>query len=159
MLKGDYYPDFTAAMMLKDIELGLALGEKYGVPQDMNAFVAAKYKEAMSKYGDDSGSSIPCRLVEDASGIQLQENPEAHADHEDNRYPGNRLDPGAHGGAFKDWSYSTGLCDGSYTIKHTGYDNAYLTTPWTTHAGPDEMMALRMRVAELEAQLAEKQKQ
>ena len=33
MLKGDYYPDFTAAMMLKDIELGIALGERYGVPQ------------------------------------------------------------------------------------------------------------------------------
>ena len=34
------------------------------------------------------------------------------------------------------------------------YDNAYLTEPWTTHAGVDEMEALKMRVAELEAELA-----
>jgi hypothetical protein len=162
MLKGDYYPDFTAAMMLKDIELGIALGERYGVPQHANEFIAAKYQEAMAAYGDDSGSSIPCRLVEDASGCRLNDDGDhggeaagAGAAHPDNRYPGNRVDPTSHGGAFADWSYTTGLRGGSYTIEHTGYENAYLTEPWTTHAGPDEMERLRSRVAELEARVAE----
>ena len=50
MLKGDYYPDFTAEMMHKDITLGLDLGKKYGVTQHMNEFIAGKYEEAMDKY-------------------------------------------------------------------------------------------------------------
>ena len=50
MLKGDYYPDFTAEMMHKDISLGLDLGKKYGVTQHMNEFIAGKYEEAMDKY-------------------------------------------------------------------------------------------------------------
>lgn len=152
MLKGDYYPDFTAEMMHKDISLGLALGKKYGVPQPTNEFVARKYEEAMAVYGADSGSSIPCRMIEDASGCRLIEG-QGRPD----IYPGNDVAPESHGAAFKDWSYTTGLCDGSYTIKHTGYDNAYLNEPWTTHAGQDELVQLRARVAELEAQLATKE--
>ena len=33
----------------------------------MTSFVAEKYEAAMAKYGETSGSSIPCRMVEDAS--------------------------------------------------------------------------------------------
>ena len=33
------------------------------------------------------------------------------------------------------------------------YDNPYTKEPWTTHAGHDELSALRLRVAELEEKL------
>ena len=116
MLKGDYYPDFTAKMMHKDISLGLDLGEKYGVPSPMNEFIASKYEEAMEVYGEESGSSIPCRMVEDAAGVRLLDNED---------------DPGkSHGGAFENWSYTTEINDGSYQIIHTDYDNAFKKPPF-----------------------------
>ena len=142
MLKGDYYPDFTAEMMHKDISLGLALGEKYGVPQWLNEFTAKQYEKAMEKYGGDSGSSIPCRLVEEAAGIRLIEG-EAQGD----IYPGNTLAPESHGGAFKNWSYTTEILDGSYTVIHTGYDNPY------NNSDEAELARLKEKVAELEAKL------
>ena len=41
------------------------------MPQPTYEFVAQKYEEAMSVYGKNSGSAIPCRLVEDAAGCRL----------------------------------------------------------------------------------------
>ena len=65
----------------------------------------------------------------------------------------------SHGGAFEKWSYTTDLCDGSYTVKHVGgYANPYLGESWVKHAGHDELVALRKRVLELEAELAEVRK-
>jgi len=166
MLKGDYYPDFTAEMMHKDISLGLDLGAKYGVPMPTNTYVARKYEEAMEKYGPDSGSSIPCRMVEDAAGVRLIDTEpvpqKSLAPGTD--WPGNSFAPDSHGGAFEAWSYTTEVCDGSYTIMHTGYDNVYTQEPFTTHAtlfaapteAEAELAALRARVAELEAQLESK---
>lgn len=151
MLKGDYYPDFTAEMMLKDVQLGLDLGKRYGVPQPTYEFVAQKYEEAMDKYGRDSGSGIPCRAIEDAAGCRLID-----GEGKPDVYQGNSINDDSHGGAFKDWSYTTELSDGSYTILHTGYENVYKKAPFTTHAGVDELTALRARVADLEAQLAKK---
>jgi len=143
MLKGDYYPDFTAEMMVKDISLGLDLGKRYGVPQWMNEFTVKKYEEAMEKYGRDSGSSIPCRMVEDASGCRLID-----GDGEDDMYPGNSINPESHKAAFKNWSYTTEILEGSYTIVHTGYDNPYV------NSDEAELKMLRKRVAELEKKLA-----
>merc|ERR1711920_597038 len=157
MLKGDYYPDFTAEMMLKDISLGLDLGQRYGVPQPTYEFIAQKYEEAMAVYGRESGSAIPCRAIEDAAGCRLIDG-EGVAD----IYQGNSVDHDSHGGVFRDWSYTTELCEGSYTVMHTGYDNAYTQPPFTTHAGAFktaeaiELDRLRARVVELEAQLAGK---
>jgi 3-hydroxyisobutyrate dehydrogenase len=155
MLKGDYYPDFTAEMMHKDISLGLALGERYGVPMPMNRLIARRYEEAMDKFGRDSGSSIPCRLVEEESQCRLID-----GEGSDDIYPGNSLAPDSHGGAFKDWSYTSELSGGSYTIMHTGYSNCYTQPPFTTYASafqtPEakELEALRLRVAELEEKIA-----
>ena len=59
MIKGDYYPDFTAKMMHKDISLGLDLGKKFDVYTPTTQYVAQKYEEAMKVYGEESGSSIP----------------------------------------------------------------------------------------------------
>ena len=161
MLKGDYYPDFTAEMMHKDISLGLDLGKKYDVDMPMNKFIASKYEEAMAKYGNDSGSSIPCRLVEDASGCRLIDEEVEVMDSEsgdEDGFAGNTLAPNSHGGAFKDWSYTSEVFAGSYTIKHTGYDNVYLQPPFTEHAtsGDDEVVQLRARVRELEEMLKKK---
>ena len=163
MLVGDYYPDFTAEMMHKDVSLGLDLGEKYGVPMPASEFVAARYEEAMARWGRDSGSAVPCRLVEEASGCRLADVAGADANDPQARYPGNEVNRASHGGAFKDWSYTSEFCDGSYAILHTGYDdNPYTRAPFTAHAGDGhvpaaaaaELDALRARVAELEAQLA-----
>ena len=99
----------------------------------------------MDKYGKDSGSTIPCRLVEDAADCRLTDGPEVP-----DVYPGNRLSPESAGGAFKDWSYTTEIHEGSYTIVHTGYDNPY--------AGDDqvELAALKKKLAALEAKMASK---
>ena len=174
MLKGDYYPDFTAEMMHKDIQLGLALGDQFHVPMPMNSFIAERYEQAMEKYGKGSGSGIPCRLVEHESGVRLGDQ-DASADDgcSPGGYPGNSVDDESHGGAFRDWSYTTEVTDGSYTIVHTGYDNCYLQDPFTLHhagrrtvdasrasagSGKEtdavvELEMLRARVAELEAEL------
>ena len=146
MLKGDFYPDFTAEMMHKDISLGLDLGKRFGVPMPMNQFIADKYEEAMTAYGRDSGSSIPCKLVEDASGVRLIDEGTGSAE---GTFPGNLISEESHGGAFKDWSYTTEILQGSYTILHTGYDNPYTKEPFANKQ--DEIKALRKRLAELEA--------
>ena len=159
MLKGDYYPDFTAEMMHKDISLGDELGKKYGVPLPMNDFIRRAYEDAMAKYGKDSGSGIPCRMVEDSAGCRLNDACEkegcgASGDKVDINFPGNKVAPKSHGGAFGEWAYTTDLCDGSYVIKHVGeYANPYLSESWIRHAGEDELVALRMRVQALEMEL------
>lgn len=120
-------------------------------------FIQQKYKEAMAVYGNDSGSAIPCRAIEDAAGIRLID-----GEGEPDMYAGNSVNHDSHGGAFKNWSYTTELVDGSYTIVHTGYDNAYAQPPFTKYvkklnsAEADELDRLRARVADLEAKLAQK---
>ena len=147
MLKGDFYPDFTAEMMHKDISLGLDLGEKFGVPMPMNQFIADKYEEAMAAYGKGSGSSIPCKLVEDASGCRLIDEGTGSAE---DTFPGNLISEDSHNGAFKDWSYTTEVLQGSYTVLHTGYDNVFTQAPFANKE--DEIAALRERLAVLEAE-------
>uniref|UniRef100_A0A7S1WDH5 3-hydroxyisobutyrate dehydrogenase n=1 Tax=Alexandrium catenella TaxID=2925 RepID=A0A7S1WDH5_ALECA len=102
---GTYFPDFTAEMMAKDIELGQGLARKHGVPMLMHGQVAQIYEMCMAKYGRDSGSTIPVRLVEDSCGERL-------CDEKSRK-------------VFKDWTYTTEIVDGSYTIVHQNYDNPY----------------------------------
>eukprot|EP00510_Aplanochytrium_minuta_P001532 CAMPEP_0184021018 /NCGR_PEP_ID=MMETSP0954-20121128/9679_1 /TAXON_ID=627963 /ORGANISM="Aplanochytrium sp, Strain PBS07" /LENGTH=380 /DNA_ID=CAMNT_0026302959 /DNA_START=128 /DNA_END=1271 /DNA_ORIENTATION=- len=149
MLRGDYYPDFTAEMMAKDISLGLDLGQKYGVPQPTYEYVAGKYEEAMQKFGRDSGSAIPCRLIEEATDCYLIE-----GEGKEDIYPGNSINYDSHGGAFKDWSYTTKFIDGSYAVVHTGYDNVYEEfEEQDRKTQTEEIASLRLRVAELEKEL------
>lgn len=111
-LKGEYDPNFTAEMMAKDLSLGLELGKRYGVPQRINQHVADIYQECIEKYGPMEGSTIPVKLVEDNSGVRLCE--------------GN----GSAGDAFKDWSYTTEINDGSYTVVHQDMKNPYTQGAW-----------------------------
>jgi len=120
MLRGDYFPDFTAEMMHKDISLGLQLGEKYGVPQRLNQHLANVYEECMEKYDtaeNKCGSAIPCKLVEDQSGVTLCEG------------PGNAKE------AFQNWTYTTQIKDGSYQIVHIqDSDNPFRRKPFADDA-------------------------
>ena len=68
VLTGSYDPNFTARMMHKDISLGLELARRHGVPQPMNELVLARYERAIEAYGEHQGSTIPVKLIEDASG-------------------------------------------------------------------------------------------
>eukprot|EP00435_Cladocopium_sp_Y103_P010676 s1111_g2.t1 len=94
VMDGSYYPDFTAEMMAKDIELGQGLAKKHGVPMLMHGQVAQIYEMCMARYGKDSGSTIPVKLVEDACQTPLAD--------ENLRK------------VFKDWTYTTEIADGSY---------------------------------------------
>jgi len=102
---GTYKPDFTAEMMAKDIELGQGIARKHGVPMLIHGQVAQIYEMCMAKYGRDSGSTIPVRLIEDACQTELADDKLREA--------------------FKDWTYTTEIVDGSYTIIHKNYDNPY----------------------------------
>eukprot|EP00927_Polykrikos_kofoidii_P062365 TRINITY_DN57175_c0_g1_i1.p1 TRINITY_DN57175_c0_g1~~TRINITY_DN57175_c0_g1_i1.p1 ORF type:complete len:407 (-),score=65.84 TRINITY_DN57175_c0_g1_i1:56-1222(-) len=111
IIDGTYFPDFTSAMMAKDIELGMNLAKKHEIPMLMHGQVAQIYEMCMAKYGRDSGSTIPVKLVEDACGVTLGDD--------------------ASRAAFKDWTYTTEIVDGSYTIVHKNYENPHLAMPGT----------------------------
>eukprot|EP00930_Biecheleria_cincta_P093226 TRINITY_DN8344_c0_g3_i1.p1 TRINITY_DN8344_c0_g3~~TRINITY_DN8344_c0_g3_i1.p1 ORF type:complete len:376 (+),score=60.56 TRINITY_DN8344_c0_g3_i1:78-1205(+) len=102
---GTYYPDFTAEMMAKDIELGQGLAKKHGVPMLIHGQVAQIYEMCMAKYGRDAGSTIPVKLVEDACHTPLADEKLREQ--------------------FKDWTYTTEIVDGSYVIPHKNIDNPY----------------------------------
>jgi len=102
---GTYFPDFTAEMMAKDVELGQTLASRHGVPMLMHGQVAQIYEMCMAKYGRDSGSTIPVRLIEDMCGTELCDD---------------KLKT-----AFKDWTYTTEIVDGSYVIVHKNIDNPF----------------------------------
>ena len=106
VLRGEYDPNFTAEMMAKDISLGIDLGKKYDVPQPMVEKVLERYEEAMGKYGRQEGSTIPVKLCEDEAGVDLSDGPWADA--------------------FKEWSYTSEIEDGSFQIIHQDYDNPYI---------------------------------
>eukprot|EP00440_Ansanella_granifera_P056756 gb/GFBE01061516.1/.p1 GENE.gb/GFBE01061516.1/~~gb/GFBE01061516.1/.p1 ORF type:complete len:368 (+),score=103.44 gb/GFBE01061516.1/:1-1104(+) len=102
---GTYFPDFTAEMMAKDIELGQGLARKHGVPMLMHGQVAQIYEMCMAKYGRDSGSTIPVKLIEDHCQTPLADQ---------------KLKD-----TFKDWTYTTEIVDGSYVIVHKNIENPY----------------------------------
>lgn len=102
---GTYYPDFTAEMMAKDIELGQGLAKKHNIPMMMHGQAAQIYEMCMAKYGKDSGSTIPVKLIEDACHTALGDEKLRET--------------------FKDWTYTTELVDGSYVVVHKHLDNPY----------------------------------
>jgi len=102
--------------MAKDIGLGLELAAKHGVPQPITQHTMDIYQEAIAKYGDECGSTIPVKLLEDAANITLSEG------------PGNASE------AFKDWTYTAEITDGSYQVIGLNVDNPYLREPFTLHA-------------------------
>ena len=137
MLQGDFNPNFTARMMLKDIELTLDLTERHGVKTPMTELIKRRYEDAIERYGESCGSAAPARLAEDESDCSFSTG------------AGNAKD------AFENWSYTTEFVNGSYNIVHQDYENAYLKEPFTTHHPvQSEVEVLRKMVQELEEQLA-----
>lgn len=108
IIDGTYFPDFTSEMMAKDIELGQDLAKRLSVPMLMHGQVAQIYEMCMAKYGRDSGSTVPVKLIEDACGVSLSDERSRQA--------------------FKDWTYTTEVVDGSYAVVHQRYENPF--TSW-----------------------------
>lgn len=138
MLQDNFDPIFTSKMMLKDIDLTLDLTERHGVATPLTNLIKQRYIDAIEKFGEDSGSSIPAKLAEGESDCEFSTVPSVNE-------------------AFKDWSYTSEFVNGSYNIVHQGYDNVYLREPFTKHSPVEsEVETLRARVKELEEALAKK---
>lgn len=127
MVDGSYFPDFTAEMMLKDIELGQGLAKKGAVPLPVHAVVAQLYQSCISKFGPNCGSTAPVKLLADQCGV---------------------LD--CHGGgladeklkkAFADWTYTTDIVEGSYVVKHL----AYPENPFTSHSSSEKSSSVEKK--------------
>ena len=110
-----YYPDFTAKMMLKDIRLGQDIAARNDIPMLVHGLCAELYRTSIAKYGDDCGSTIPVRLVEDACRTRLSDD--------------------ALKATFKDWTYTSEIDAGSYVIHHKNIDNPH--TAWETTKAPE----------------------
>lgn len=108
-----YYPDFTAKMMLKDIALGQDIAKRHDVPMLVHGQVAQIYQLAIARYGDDCGSTIPVKVVEDACRTKLTDDTLK--------------------ATFKDWTYTSEIDNGSYVIHHKNVHNPHLA--WSTSAG------------------------
>eukprot|EP00933_Yihiella_yeosuensis_P069869 TRINITY_DN7692_c1_g1_i1.p1 TRINITY_DN7692_c1_g1~~TRINITY_DN7692_c1_g1_i1.p1 ORF type:complete len:380 (+),score=105.96 TRINITY_DN7692_c1_g1_i1:86-1225(+) len=102
---GTYFPDFTAEMMAKDIELGQNLARKHMVPMMIHGQVAQIYEMCMARYGKDSGSTIPVKLIEDMCHTPLADEKLKET--------------------FKDWTYTSEIADGSYVVIHKNLENPY----------------------------------
>lgn len=59
VFRGDFKPGFRVSLALKDIDLALALGREYGVPQPVGATVEQRYLEAKAAgLGDRSTQAL-----------------------------------------------------------------------------------------------------
>jgi len=99
--QGNFYPDFTAKMMRKDLDLGQNLSRRFDVPTPVHDMVSDIYDECIVKYGEDSGSTIPVRLAEDKSNTSLRDS------------------------RFDNWTYTTDYGKGSMTICHKNIENPF----------------------------------
>lgn len=102
-LRGEYDPNFTAEMMIKDISLGLDIANRLDVPTPVFDECKNLYDEALDKFGTSTGSSIPIRLSEEKAGVRLCEG------------------PGSAKEAFKDWTYTSEITNGSFQVSSIPY--------------------------------------
>merc|ERR1719263_433514 len=66
ILNQTYDPDFTVGLQCKDLNLGYQLSMANRCPLRLLGLVEQLYNEARFKYGENSPSSIPAKLIEDA---------------------------------------------------------------------------------------------
>ena len=122
VVDGTYYPDFSAEMMLKDVELGSEIAKKHNIPLFMHGQVAQIYQAAIARYGRECGSTIPVRLIEEICQTPLVDD---------------KLKD-----AFKQWTYTSEIVDGSYLIVHKGIENPFNSrTPVEEQRGPQKAAA------------------
>eukprot|EP00451_Oxyrrhis_marina_P002936 CAMPEP_0204271124 /NCGR_PEP_ID=MMETSP0468-20130131/19280_1 /ASSEMBLY_ACC=CAM_ASM_000383 /TAXON_ID=2969 /ORGANISM="Oxyrrhis marina" /LENGTH=335 /DNA_ID=CAMNT_0051246741 /DNA_START=36 /DNA_END=1043 /DNA_ORIENTATION=+ len=105
VLRGSYEPDFAAELMVKDMDLGIALGKKHGAPMAFMGHAMQVYEQAMAKYGKEQGSTIPVRLIADNARVEL-------ADEKSKEQ-------------FAKWYYSSVVDKGSFQILHHDMENPF----------------------------------
>jgi 3-hydroxyisobutyrate dehydrogenase len=69
---GHYDPSFTLDLCSKDLGLIASLGEKTGTEMDMTLVAQEKFERARAAFGGDQAELLVCKLVEDASGVDLR---------------------------------------------------------------------------------------
>lgn len=69
---GHYDPSFTLDLCSKDLGLIAGLGEKTGTEMDMTLVAQEKFERARAAFGGDQAELLVCKLVEDASGVDLR---------------------------------------------------------------------------------------
>ncbi len=69
---GHYDPSFSLDLCCKDLDLLADLGNKTETKMDLTLLAQQKFEEARETFGGQAGELHVCKLVEDASGIDLR---------------------------------------------------------------------------------------
>ena len=69
---GHYDPSFSLDLCCKDLRLLKELGEETGTQIDMTLAARDKFEEAKETFGGDAAELLVCKLVEDASEVDLR---------------------------------------------------------------------------------------
>jgi len=72
ILNGSYNINFTMDLVLKDMGLFQAVGERAGVPLEISPLVIDIFEDGTAKYGDRAWSSQIVKRLEDACGTDLR---------------------------------------------------------------------------------------
>ena len=82
VFRGDYDPSFTLDLCCKDLGLIHNLGSELDVPLELGALVEQIFHRARVTYGGDRGEMHVVKLLEDATGTQLQVPQFSNTEHE-----------------------------------------------------------------------------
>ncbi|XP_066929206.1 2-hydroxy-3-oxopropionate reductase-like [Clytia hemisphaerica] len=96
--QGDYGTAFTLDLFCKDNQLMHDIARQYNVPIELMSHVQQMYNRALAMYGPDAPCYSPAKIVEDATGVRLQDE------------------------GFKNWEYSVEDVDGSLVVRHDGIE-------------------------------------
>jgi 3-hydroxyisobutyrate dehydrogenase-like beta-hydroxyacid dehydrogenase len=69
---GHYDPSFTLDLCCKDLGLIAALSEATQTPAPMTAQAKDRFEAARAAFGGDQAELLVCKLIEDASGVDLR---------------------------------------------------------------------------------------
>ena len=72
VLSGSYDVGFTIDLALKDLGFARALGERLGVPLELEVLVEETFRRARDAYGGDAWSTQAVKLLEDRVGLDLR---------------------------------------------------------------------------------------
>ena len=72
VLNGSYDVGFTIDLALKDLGFASELGERLGVPLELEELVERTFERARTAYGGGAWSTMAVRLLEDAVGTDLR---------------------------------------------------------------------------------------
>ncbi|XP_018007219.1 2-hydroxy-3-oxopropionate reductase [Hyalella azteca] len=96
VLQGSYEPGFTMELFCKDMQLGYDMARKYRVPMPIHQHTMAAFRQCQYQYGDDAACYIPPKALQEALGVELQDQ------------------------RFKDWDYDTEIIKDILIVKNKG---------------------------------------